>query len=120
MLDALVGGTVQGTPQRRPGKAETTFVTARVRALAGDNDTVVLVTVIVVDEAAGSALLALADGDAVSLAGSITPKVWIDKQGIARPAIDMVAQQVKSPDQLQQRQAAAQQHGHGSLQGTGQ
>lgn len=120
MLDALVGGTVQGTPQRRPGKAETTFVTARVRALAGDNDTVVLVNVIVFDEAAGSALLALADGDAVSLAGSITPKVWTDKQGIARPAIDMVAQQVMSPYQLQQRQAAAQQHGHGSLQGTGQ
>ena len=51
MLDALVGGTVQGTPQRRPGKAETTFVTAKVRALAGDKESVTLVNVIVFDEA---------------------------------------------------------------------
>ena len=100
MLDALVGGTVQGTPQRRPGKAETTFVTAKVRALAGDKEGVTLVNVIVFDEPAATALLALDDGDAVALSGSITPKVWTDKQGIARPAIDMVAHQVMSAYQV--------------------
>ena len=107
MLDALVGGTLYGAAQRRPGKAETTFVTAKVRATAGDNESTVLVNVIVFDEAAASALLALGDGDAVALAGSITPKVWTDKQGTARPVIDMVAHQVMTPYQVQQRQFSA-------------
>lgn len=106
MLDALVGGTLYGAPQRRPGKAETTFVTAKVRATAGDNESSVLVNVIVFDEAAGALLLALGDGDAVALAGNITPKVWTDKQGMARPAIDMVVQQVMTPYQVQQRQTS--------------
>ena len=100
MLDALVGGRLYGAPQRRPGKAETTFVTAKMRATAGDNESTVLVNVIAFDEAAATALLALNDGDTVALSGSITPKVWTDKQGIARPAIDMVAHQVMSAYQV--------------------
>ncbi len=100
MLDALVGGRLYGAPQRRPGKAETTFVTAKLRATAGDNESTVLVNVIAFDEAAATALLALNDGDTVALSGSITPKVWTDKQGIARPAIDMVAHQVMSAYQV--------------------
>jgi hypothetical protein len=39
-------------------------------------------------------LLALDDGDAVALAGTLTPKVWIDRDGNARPALDLVAAQV--------------------------
>ena len=104
MLDALVGGRLYGAPQRRPGKAETTFVTAKLRATAGDNESTVLVNVIAFDEAAATALLALNDGDTVALSGSITPKVWTDKQGIARPAIDMVAHQVMSAYQVGRRQ----------------
>ena len=50
MLDALVGGRLNGAPQRRPGKAETTYVTARLRATAGDNESTVLVNVIAFDE----------------------------------------------------------------------
>lgn len=100
MMDALVGGRLYGAPQRRPGKAETTFVTAKLRATAGDNESTVLVNVIVFDEAAAAALLELNDGDAVALSGSITPKVWTDKQGISRPAVDMVAHQVMSTYQV--------------------
>ena len=100
MLEALVGGRLLGTPQRRPGKAETTFVTAKLRASAGDNESTVLVNVIVFDETAAAALLAMEDGDAVALSGSITPKVWTDKQGIARPAVDMVAHQVMGAYQV--------------------
>jgi hypothetical protein len=53
-----------------------------------------IVNVIAFDEAPGAALLALADGDALSLAGSLTPKVWTDKQGVVRPSLDMVAVRV--------------------------
>ena len=38
-----------------------------------------------------TALLALADGDSVALAGELTPKAWIDANGTARPALDLVA-----------------------------
>ena len=30
----------------------------------------------------------------IALAGALTPKVWTDKQGNTRPALDMVATQV--------------------------
>jgi len=30
----------------------------------------------------------------VSLAGSLLPKVWIDKQGVSRAALDMIASRV--------------------------
>ena len=36
-------------------------------------------------------LLALGDGDSVSLSGALTPKVWTDRDGHARPALDLVA-----------------------------
>jgi single-stranded DNA-binding protein len=41
-----------------------------------------------------AALLALGDGDSVALAGSLTPKVWTDREGNSRPALDLVAHQV--------------------------
>ena len=50
--------------------------------------------VIAFDAAPCTALLALADGDSVALSGSLTPKVWTDKGGNARPALDLVAHQV--------------------------
>jgi hypothetical protein len=30
----------------------------------------------------------------VSLAGSLLPKVWVDKQGVSRAALDMIAGRV--------------------------
>ncbi len=42
----------------------------------------------------GAALLALDDGDSISIARALTPKAWDDKSGEARPSLDMVAQAV--------------------------
>ena len=50
--------------------------------------------VIAFSESACAALLALESGDAVSLAGSLTPKAWTDREGVVRPALDLVASQV--------------------------
>jgi hypothetical protein len=50
--------------------------------------------VIAFDAAACKSLLQLRDGDAVSLAGSLLPKVWVDKQGVSRAALDMIAGRV--------------------------
>ncbi|WP_308444841.1 single-stranded DNA-binding protein [Paraburkholderia adhaesiva] len=66
---------------------------ARVRAATGDGEAL-FVNVITFSDSTGTALLALADGDSVSLAGSLTQKVWTDRHGEARPALDMVAHAV--------------------------
>lgn len=90
MIDALIAGRVFGDPEQRAGKAESVFVVVKVRAQAGDGDTY-LVNVIAFDSQVCRELLAMRDGDAVSLAGSLTPKIWTDKQGNNRPVVDLIA-----------------------------
>jgi single-stranded DNA-binding protein len=92
MIEALISGKLQGQPSEKMAKTGKPFVTAKVRVHAGDSD--VFVNVIAFSEAACAALLALDSGDAVSLAGSLTPKSWTDREGVVRPALDLVASQV--------------------------
>ncbi len=95
MIDGLVAGRLMGDASRRVDKAGRTYIVAR--ALARNRaDEEFIVNVIAFDEAPGAALLALADGDALTLAGALTPKVWTDKQGVARPSLDMIATRVLS------------------------
>jgi hypothetical protein len=82
-----------GVAEQRQGKNATQFAVAKVRATAGDGEGV-LVNVIAFAPDACAALLTLVDGDAVALAGALTPKVWSDKQGNTKPALDMVANRV--------------------------
>lgn len=107
MIDGLIAGRIQGTPAQRSSKTGKPYAVAKVRAAAGEGDGESLfVNVIAFDDPPCAALLALADGDAVTLAGSLTPKVWTDKQGNVRPALDMVAQQVLTVYQVQRRRAS--------------
>lgn len=95
MIDGLLAGRVFGEPERRAGKAGSSFVVAKVKAQAGDGD-ICLVNVIAFDAEVCRALLALRDGDALTLSGSLSPKVWTDKQGNTRPALDLVAHKILS------------------------
>lgn len=94
MIEALVSGKLHGQPAQKVARTGKPFVVAKVRAHAGDAD--VFVNVIAFSQAACEALLALGDGDAVALSGSLTPKAWTDRESIARPALDLVASQVLS------------------------
>ncbi len=102
MIDGLVSGRLVGTAEQREGKNATRFAVAKVRASAGDGESVV-VNVIAFAADACAALLALDDGDAVALAGGLTPKVWSDKQGNTKPALDMVATRVLTAYPLDDR-----------------
>lgn len=93
MIEALIAGHLMGDASRRVDRAGRTYIVARVLARNRDDEEFI-VNVIAFDEAAGADLLALADGDAVSLSGALTPKVWTDKQGQARPSLDLVATRV--------------------------
>lgn len=99
MIEGLIAGTLVGLAETRQGKNGTSFALAKVKAVAADGESLI-VNVIAFAAEAGAALLALNDGDAVSLAGSLTPKVWTDKQGISRPALDMIATKVLTAHQV--------------------
>lgn len=93
MIEGLIAGHIWGDPESRAGKNNTLFVVAKVRA-QGTQPELVIINVIAFDAVAGKDLLRLQDGDAVTLRGSLQPKVWVDKQGVSRSALDMVASRV--------------------------
>jgi single-stranded DNA-binding protein len=105
MIDGLVSGRLYGTAQVRTGQHGTHFVTCRVRASAGDGESL-FVNVIAFDDTVKDALQALDDGDSVSLAGALTPKTWTDKQGNAKPALDMVVYAVLTAYHVQRKRRA--------------
>lgn len=108
MIDALVSGKLFGNPTQRTSKAGKPFAVAKVRAAAGDGESL-FISVIAFDAAPCTALLALNDGDSVALSGSLTPKVWTDKQGEARPGLDLVAHQVLSAYHVTKKRRAMEQ-----------
>lgn len=89
MIDGLIGGKLYGKPAQRVGQSGKPFVTAKVRTPTADGDAL-FVNVIAFDKGVCAALLALQEGDSVSLSGVLTPKVWTHN-GEARAALDMVA-----------------------------
>lgn len=95
MIDGLVAGHLMGEASRRVDKMGRSYTVARVLA-RNRSDEEFIVNVIAFEAAPGSALLALGDGAALSLAGALTPKVWTDKQGNTRASLDMVATRVLS------------------------
>ena len=107
MIDGLIAGKVYGKPLERTSKAGQPFAVAKVRAAAGDGESL-FVNVIAFDAAPCAALLALGDGDSVAMSGTLTPKVWTDKDGNARPALDLVAHQVLSAYHVTRKRNAMQ------------
>lgn len=103
MIDGLIAGHLVGLAETRQGKNGSSFALAKVKAIAGDGESLI-VNVIAFAAEASAALMALDDGDAVALAGALTPKVWTDKQGNTRPALDMVAAQVLTPYHVARKQ----------------
>lgn len=93
MIDGLVAGRLMGEASRRTDKAGRGYIVARVLA-RNRADEEFIVNVIAFDDAPCAALLALRDGESLTLSGGLTPKVWTDKQGIVRPSLDMIAVRV--------------------------
>ena len=84
-------------PEIREGKNGSSFTLAKLRTVVGDGESLI-VNAIAFSPQASASLLALEDGDAVAIAGALTPKVWLDKQGNARPALDMIVSRVLVAD----------------------
>jgi single-stranded DNA-binding protein len=107
MIDALIAGKLYGQPKAKTAKNGSPFVTAKVRAAAGDGESL-FVGVIAFSQTAVTALLALEDGDSVALAGELTPRVWTDRDSNAKPAADLVAQVVTTTYHVGRKRKAVQ------------
>ncbi|QVN19904.1 single-stranded DNA-binding protein [Burkholderia pyrrocinia] len=105
MIDGLVSGRLYGEAQIGTGQNGKRFVTCKVRATAGDGETL-FVNVIAFNDDVQTALLALGDADSVSLSGALTPKVWTDKNGTVKPALDMVAHGLLTAYHVQRKRKA--------------
>ena len=90
MIDALIAGKLHGKPISKTGPSGKPFVVCKVRVPTQDGDSI-FVSVICFDEDVGRSLLALDDKDSVALSGELKPKVWTDKAGATKPALDLVA-----------------------------
>lgn len=106
MIDGLIGGKLHGKPVQRIGQSGKPFVTAKVRTPTTAGDTL-FVNVITFSESVGTALLELDSGDSVSLSGALTPKVWTDSKGEARPVLDLVAHAITTVYHVTRKRQAA-------------
>ena len=106
MIDGLIAGRIYGDPQNREDANGKFYSVGKVKAATSGGESL-LVSVIVFGDAAQQ-FLALSDGDTVALAGSLSPKVWTDKEGQQRPGLDMQVHQVLSMYQLQKKRQQAQ------------
>lgn len=107
MIDALIAGRLYGHAEERTGQSESAFVTCKVRVATDDGD-MIFCNVIAFDDAVRHVLLTLGDGDSVALSGALTPKVWTDKQGNTRPALDLIAHAALTTYHVTRKRKAAQ------------
>ena len=107
MIEALISGELQGQPEQRTAKTGRAFVQARMRVAAGAEE-VHFVRVTAFSDSACTALLALGDGDALAVAGTLKPGAWVDREGNAKLNLDMVAAQVLTAYHLKRRRDAVQ------------
>jgi len=113
MIEALVSGKLHGQPEQRAAKTGRAYVQARMRVSAGA-DEVHFVRVTAFSESACAALLALGDGDALAMAGTLKPGAWVDRDGNAKPKLDLVAAQVLTAYHRKRRREAVQPGGGGT------
>ena len=105
-IEALILGKLHQKAEYRSSKTGRPFVIAKVRAAAGDGESV-FVNVIAFADTASAALLSLDAGDSVALAGTLKPGAWTDREGNARPSLDMVAAQVLTVYALKKKREAS-------------
>jgi single-stranded DNA-binding protein len=111
MIDALIQGRIHRAPQSRTSQNGKRFATANVRTATRDGSAI-FVSVIAFSQTACDALLALQDGDAVAIAGELTPKVYTPQNGEPRPSLDLLAHAVLTEYHVARKRKAVQTPAH--------
>lgn len=105
MIDGLISGKLHGTAQERTSKNGKQFTTAKLKAATHEGESV-FINVLAFNDAAQAALLALGDGDAMAVAGSLKPTTWTDREGQPRTGLDMIAANVLTAYSIDKRRRA--------------
>lgn len=106
MIEGWVDGKLYSLVQRISGTGNL-YVVAKVQSLLSNGE-MLMVSAAAFDKEPQEALLALEEGEMVSLFGRLTPKAWIDaKTGAARPGMDLVVTQVLEYHAKRKRDAMA-------------
>ncbi len=106
MIDALLSGRLAADPKPGTSSNGNGYATARLYVQTNADDSL-SVSVIAFEADAVAALLAASKGDTLALAGELTPKVWKDQSGIAKPSADMKAHAVLTPYHVTRKRKAA-------------
>ena len=106
MIDALIRGKLIKAPEARTTKTGKPMATARMRVPTSDPDVTIFTSVVAFEPEAVAALLALGEGDSVSVAGPVKVGMWTDKEGNTRPNVDVVADRVLSVYAIRKARAA--------------
>lgn len=94
-IHALIVGRIHRAPVQRTAPSGLLYTTATICALPRRKGNAVFVHAVAFESLPANALLALSEGDAVAIAGELTPRVWQPRDGGApRPSVDLVAHRV--------------------------
>ena len=107
MIDGLIGGTLAKDPEARTTKTGNPYGLATLRVPAGA-DTVIFARVMAFDAHVRDKLLALAKGDALSVAGSLEIGVWKTDNGEVRPSLSVIANALVSSYHVKRKRQAMQ------------
>jgi single-stranded DNA-binding protein len=106
MIDALTRGRLVADPERKLTKAGKSYATARLSVTDRESEHLVLATAF--DDEAVRALLALAKGDALVVAGELSIGVWTPPEGKEpRASLRVLVHRVLTPYAVQRRREAA-------------
>jgi single-stranded DNA-binding protein len=105
VIDALVGGKLFGAAAERTASSGKTFVSAKVRAADSDGENQ-FVNIVAFDGSVKAALLALDDGDSVSLSGAMKIGTYEARDGTTRISINMIAHAVLTAYHIKRKRDA--------------
>lgn len=105
MIDALITGRLAADPEARTASTGSQYAIARLWVATGAEDRM-QVSVIAFNADVVAGLLALGKDESVTLAGELTPKVWTDKTGTAKPAADLKAHAMLTTYHVQRKRQA--------------
>lgn len=105
MITALAGGTLYGAPQKKTSARGTSFVSGKMRVSTSNGETI-FVGIVAFRESVGQALLALADGAALSVAGDLKASAYTAKDGTVRASLDITVNEVLTAAHVDKRRKA--------------
>lgn len=105
MIDALLTGRLAAPAEARTASNGNRYAIARLWVATGAEERM-SVSVIAFDADTVAGLLALGKDEAVTLAGELTPKVWTDKAGNAKPSADLKAHALLTAYHVQRKRQA--------------